>query len=353
VNHETTNPTNDVPLTGDSAAFERPPGNERADDEQSERQQAAGEPDVSEAQSEAAPAEGEEQPSAEPPNEAAAIPEAEPASRAEATEEAESATSPEGSTSAAESESAAPEAVESSTESSTGEADVDQEQEPVAAAQAGSDEDATAEGATLAEDAEGEQSAEEAAPEAEEAEKEDLTSQMDWYILKVQSNREDSIAEALQRRVSVAGLDEYFGQIIVPVEMVTEFKGGKKRVVRRKLYPGYIVAQMVITDDTWFLVRETPGIGDFTGAGGKPTPMLPHEVERIVPKKEAGEKEEEPKFEFGFAVGDRVKINEGTFENFEGEVSGLDAASGRVTVMINIFGRSTPVQLENWQVEAL
>src|SRR5687767_4157369 len=93
---------------------------------------------------------------------------------------------------------------------------------------------------------------------------------MDWYILKVQSNREESIREALQRRVAIQGMQEYFGDIIVPVEMRTEFKNGKKRVVKHKLYPGYLVVRMEITDDTWFLVRETPGIGDFTGAGGKP-----------------------------------------------------------------------------------
>ena len=98
---------------------------------------------------------------------------------------------------------------------------------------------------------------------------------MDWYILKVQSNREESIREGLLRRVAIAGLDRYFGEIIVPTEKVTEFKGGKKRVIKRKLYPGYLVVQMEINEDTWFLVRETPGIGDFTGAAGRPTPMLP------------------------------------------------------------------------------
>ena len=174
----------------------------------------------------------------------------------------------------------------------------------------------------------------------------------DWYILKVQSNRETTIADALRRRVTVEGLDHYFGEVIVPTEMVTEFKGGKKRVVRRKLYPGYIVVHMHINDDTWFLVRETPGIGDFTGAGGKPTPMQPHEVQRIVLKQEE-KTDDAPKLKINFNTGDRVKINEGTFENFEGEVSAIDEASGRVTVMINIFGRSTPVELEYWQVETV
>jgi len=176
--------------------------------------------------------------------------------------------------------------------------------------------------------------------------------QKNWYILKVQSNREDSIRDALQRRVAMSGLDPYFGDIIVPTEMVSEFKGGKKRVVKRKLYPGYLVVHMEINDDTWFLVRETPGIGDFTGTIGKPTPMLPHEVQRILIKQEE-KTDEAPKLKINFNKGDRVKINEGTFENFEGEVDVIDEANGRVTVMINIFGRSTPVELEYWQIEGI
>jgi transcriptional antiterminator NusG len=174
----------------------------------------------------------------------------------------------------------------------------------------------------------------------------------DWYIIKVQSNREESIREGLLRRVKVAGLEDYFGEVIVPTETVTEFKGGKKRVVKRKLYPGYIVVNMALTDETWFLVRETPGIGDFTGAAGKPSPMRPQEVEKIVVKEKAVEAET-PTLSIAFKPGARVKINEGTFENFEGEVHTIDAANGRVTVMINIFGRSTPVELEYWQVEAM
>jgi transcriptional antiterminator NusG len=181
---------------------------------------------------------------------------------------------------------------------------------------------------------------------------EDEVPPMDWYILKVQSNRENSIAEALQRRVKVEGLEDLFGEIVVPSEMVTEFKGGKKKVVKRKLYPGYIVVHMAINDDTWFVVRETPGIGDFTGAGGKPTPMLPHEVQRIITKPEEAT-EEAPRLKIGFGVGDRVKIIEGNFESFEGEVGTIDDASGRITVMIQIFNRTTPVELEHWQVETL
>jgi len=189
-----------------------------------------------------------------------------------------------------------------------------------------------------------------AGAESAPAEAESKSANMDWYILKVQSNREDSIRETLARRIKIAGLDCYFGDIIVPTEKVTDLKGGKRRVVKRKLYPGYLVVQMEITDDTWFLVRDTPGIGDFTGATGRPTPMLPHEVDAILAKKEEKE-EKQPKLEIGFQAGDRVKIKEGTFESFEGEVESIDQANGQVTVMINIFGRSTPVTLEYWQIE--
>ncbi len=175
---------------------------------------------------------------------------------------------------------------------------------------------------------------------------------MDWYILKVQSNRERSIAEALERKIKVEGLGHYFDQVIVPTEKVTEFKGGKKKIVERKLYPGYIVVHMHINDDTWFAVRETSGVGDFTGAGGKPTPMLQSEVSRIV-QTDAEETTESPKLDIKFSIGDKVKVKEGNFESFEGEVGTIDEASGRVTVMINIFGRSTPVELEYWQIEAM
>lgn len=175
---------------------------------------------------------------------------------------------------------------------------------------------------------------------------------MDWYILKVQSNRERTIAEALERKMRIEGYDKYFDQVIVPTEKVTEFKGGKKKVVERKLYPGYIVVHMHINDDTWFAVRETSGVGDFTGAGGKPSPMLASEVARIVQTEEE-ETSESPKLDIKFAVGDKIKVKEGNFENFEGEVAKIDEASGRVTVLIHIFGRSTQVELEYWQIEAV
>jgi transcriptional antiterminator NusG len=173
-----------------------------------------------------------------------------------------------------------------------------------------------------------------------------------WYILKVQSNREDSIREALLRRISMQGMDKFFGEVVVPKEQVTEFKGGKKKVVSRKLYPGYILVNMILNDETWYLVRETGGIGDFTGSGGRPSPMLPQDVAKLLHKAEE-KTDEAPRLKITFKKGDRVKINEGTFENFEGEVEQIDEANGRVTVMLSIFGRSTPVDIEYWQIESV
>ena len=190
-----------------------------------------------------------------------------------------------------------------------------------------------------------------AEPEPSEPEEEPAVNRQ-WYILKVQTNREESIRDALQRRVAMAGLEKYVGDIIVPTEMISEFKGGKKRVSKRKLYPGYIVVNMEINDDTWYLVRETSGIGDFTGAMGRPTPMAPEDVAKIVAKTEE-KPDEAPRVDIRFKPSDRVRIKEGTFENFEGNVEAIDQANGRVTVMINIFGRSTPVELEYWQIEGV
>ena len=179
--------------------------------------------------------------------------------------------------------------------------------------------------------------------------------QMDWYILKVAFNREESIRDALEKRVKMEGMEEFFGDIVVPTEDLVEFtRAGKRRIVKRKLLPGYLMVNMVINDDTWFLVRETGGISDFTGAAGKPMPMDPADIERFVKKPEPGDDEEvQLKTAIPFKVGDRVRVKEGNFQNQEGEIDGVDEANGRITVIINIFGRSVPMELDHWQVEEL
>ena len=177
----------------------------------------------------------------------------------------------------------------------------------------------------------------------------------DWYILKVAFNREDSIRDALDKRVKMNGMEEYFDEIVVPTEDVVEFtRAGKRRIIKRKLLPGYLMVHMAINDDTWFLVRETTGISDFTGAAGKPMPMDPADVERFIKKPEAEGDEEQPmKTAIPFKQGDRVRVKEGNFQNQEGEVDSVDEANGRVTVIINIFGRSVPMELDHWQIEEL
>lgn len=179
-----------------------------------------------------------------------------------------------------------------------------------------------------------------------------LADELRWYVLKVQSNREKSIRDNLTRRIKREGLEQYFGQIIIPTQKIAETKGGKKKVMEVKLYPGYLMIQMILNDDTWFLVRETSGVGDFTGAAGKPLPMQEHEIARMLGL-ETAKTEEQPKIKINFKTGDRVKIKEGTFESFEGTIESIDEAKGRVTVLIEIFGRSTPVELEYWEIESV
>jgi transcriptional antiterminator NusG len=174
---------------------------------------------------------------------------------------------------------------------------------------------------------------------------------MQWYVLRVQSNREDQVRENLEKRVKMAGLEDRIAQIIVPSEHVTEIRAGKKRVTERKIYPGYLMVQMDMDDDTWFLVRETPGIGDFVGAHLKPVPMTAREVDKMLGQ--LARQDEEPKLKIDFKVGDTVKIKEGPFENFDGVVEEVIPAKGLVRTVVTIFGRATRVELEYWKLEAV
>jgi transcription termination/antitermination protein NusG len=176
--------------------------------------------------------------------------------------------------------------------------------------------------------------------------------QLVWYVLKVQSSREDTIRDALERRVKIQGLERYFGRIVVPTEKTTEIRNNKKRVVERKTYPGYIMVEMELNEKTWFTVRETPGVGDFVGAHGTPSKMSNDEVEKMLGQQTA--KDEKPtQVKINVERGDRVKIKEGPFENFEGTIEEVIEARGLVKVMLIIFNRPTPVDLEHWQVERI
>jgi len=173
-----------------------------------------------------------------------------------------------------------------------------------------------------------------------------------WYVVKVQSGREDSIKEAIERRVKIERLEEYFGQIIIPVERVTEMRNGKRVVKERKLYPGYLMVEVEYNDRILYLFRETSGVGDFVGGSVShpPTPMTEREVERMLGRQGEqvpGIKHVKPKFD----KGDRVKVKDGPFQGMEGEVKELLEAKEKVRVELTIFGRPVPVELEYWQVD--
>ena len=176
-----------------------------------------------------------------------------------------------------------------------------------------------------------------------------------WFVLRVASNLERKMRDKLERRLKAAGLEEWVPSVLVPTETISEMKGGRKRVVQRKLYPGYIMVEMCldeegrIPEDVWFLIRETQGVGDLVGATRQPVPMEDHEVERIL--NGMRDTEDRPQLKINFKVGDRVKINEGPFESYNGVVDEVNEAKGMVRVIVTIFGRETPVELEYWQVE--
>ena len=173
-----------------------------------------------------------------------------------------------------------------------------------------------------------------------------------WYVVKVQSGREESIKDSVERRVKTEGLDDFFGQIIIPIEKVVEMRGGKRVTRERKLYPGYLMVEVEYNDRILYLFRETSGVGDFVGGSlnHAPPPMADHEVERMLGRQGEqipGISHGKPKFDRG----DRVKVKDGTFAGMEGEVKEILEAKGLVRVELTIFGRPVPVELEYWQVE--
>jgi transcriptional antiterminator NusG len=173
----------------------------------------------------------------------------------------------------------------------------------------------------------------------------------EWYVLRVASGREESVKEGLLKKIQLAGLQDSIPTVLVPTEKVSEIKGGKKRFKERKLYPGYIIVEMDLTDDVWYLIKDTNGIGDFVGSFQKPTPLQPSEVEKILNTLKT--KDEAPEVKIDLEPGDRVKIKEGPFENFDGAVQEIFPTKGQVQVIVTIFGRATPVDLEYWQVEKI
>lgn len=172
---------------------------------------------------------------------------------------------------------------------------------------------------------------------------------LNWYIIRVQVGREERIRQSLLRRVKQAGLEDKVPEVLLPVENVSDIKGGKRRVTKRKLFPGYLMVNMELDDDVWFLLKDTPGFGDFVGGGEQPVPMSDDEIQKILGQMQ--ESKEKPKLAISFQKGDRVKIKQGHFENFDGVVEEVNPEKGIVKVIVTIFGRATPVELEYWEIE--
>jgi len=180
---------------------------------------------------------------------------------------------------------------------------------------------------------------------------------MQWYVLRVAANKELQVKETLMRKVKGEGLTDVVGRIEVPVERVKRIRGSKQTIHNRKLYPGYIFMEMKSAEDgrvqeeIWFMIKEISGVGDFISTEGIPTPMKDTEVAKVL--LEAQKPDEAPSVKVEFEKGDMVKIREGAFENFEGTVDSIDHERGIVKVIVTIFGRSTPLDIEYWQVEKL
>ena len=181
---------------------------------------------------------------------------------------------------------------------------------------------------------------------------------MQWYVLRVAANKEMQVKEALSQKVKGRdNLEGVVGRIEVPVEQVKRIRGGKQTVYKRKLYPGYVFMEMEPTDDgrvpenAWFAIKETSGVGDFIGTDGVPTPMRDTDVAKML--LDAEKPEEMPSIKVEFKKGDQIKIREGAFENFEGVVDSIDQERGIVKVIVTIFSRSTPLDIEYWQIEKI
>jgi transcriptional antiterminator NusG len=172
-----------------------------------------------------------------------------------------------------------------------------------------------------------------------------------WYIIHSYSGFEKKVAETLRSRVDAAGLTEQFGEIMIPTEDVIEMRHGKKVVSSKLFYPGYVLVEMDMNNDTWHLVRSTPRVTGFVGSGQMPSPLTAEEVDRIVHKVEVAAENPKPKLKY--EKGENVKITDGPFKDFTGSVDEINDDRNTLRVMVTIFGRATPVELDFYQVEKL
>ena len=170
-----------------------------------------------------------------------------------------------------------------------------------------------------------------------------------WYVVHTQTGHENKVRLNIKKRAEIDDLSKYISQILIPAEKVSEVKSGKKSIIQRKFFPGYILIEMELSDQTWYLVRHTPGVTGFVGSGGRPIPLHNSEIKNIL--KQVAERTAKPKPKIIFEKGETVRVKEGPFVNLNGTIEEINPAKGKLKVMVSIFGRVTPVELEYWQVE--
>lgn len=170
-----------------------------------------------------------------------------------------------------------------------------------------------------------------------------------WFVVHTYTGYEDQVADSLKQRIESLAMKDKIFNVIVPMEKQIEIKNGKRKIVEKKIFPGYVMVDMLMTDDAWYVVRNTPNVTGFIGLGVRPTPMMPEEVERI--KKRMGV--EEPKYKIEFKVNDLVRITDGPLKGFEAKVTEIDDDKGKIKVLMSMFGRETPVTLDFLQVKKI
>lgn len=170
-----------------------------------------------------------------------------------------------------------------------------------------------------------------------------------WYVIHTYSGYEDRVSENLRQRIESMDMEDKIFGVIVPKEKAIEIKNGKRRTVERRIFPGYVMVDMVVTDDSWYVVRNTPNVTGFVGSGTDPIPVSDEEIKKI--QKRMGV--EEPKYKMDVSVGESVTINDGPFKGFDGVISEIDEEKGKVKALVSIFGRETPVELDFLQVKKI
>jgi len=170
-----------------------------------------------------------------------------------------------------------------------------------------------------------------------------------WYVIHTYSGYEDRVAENLRQRIESLAMADKIFDVIVPKENQIEIKNGKRKIVERRIFPGYVLVEMHVTEDSWFVVRNTPNVTGFVGSGTTPTPIAEDEVRQI--QKRMGV--EEPKYQIDLSVGESINIIDGPFKGFDGQINEIDENKGKIKVLVNMFGRETPVELDSLQVKKL